>query len=487
MAAITLDSIPIVDRPIGKKMVIACDGTWQNSDAGPDEAKDAIITSQIVSNVPRIVRALNHKDEHGIPQIVYYQRGIGADGDLQDSIQSGITGQDISEHIREAYAFVANNFDPISQKDLMDPKVPMDQIVVLGFSRGAYTARCIASLISDVGLLTKIGMESFWGIFKDWMMQNVPGRQSEWFESVYGKKIAFSDPAYRKQLIDDKLTRWGMPIRACCVFDTVGSLGIPLPFDSKNVKPYSFVNTKVAQSIQFAFHALAIDEKRHFFTPTLWEWPEKPNRLQKLKQVWFPGCHSNIGGSYPDAGISNISLAWMISQLEDNDKGILSFNPDYLDWVQDSNIAYYNKQTPKEVRPWGFGKLYNSSEVTDIKTLAISLLPIVRTPGAYTEVDPQSGLGGKIPLKQPNEFVHRCVRVRIDGGGLGEEEHGVYKPEALKDYTIVESPQVKAEKDHSAVSSGVVWQAKDGRSLPEDTLGATEIRLLKRYVGLVKG
>lgn len=198
----------------------------------------------------------------------------------------------------------------------------------------------------------------------------------------------------------------------------------------------------------------------------------------------------------------------MISQLEDNDKGILSFNPDYLDWVQDSNIAYYNKQTPKEVRPWGFGKLYNSSEVTDIKTLAISLLPIVRTPGAYTEVDPQSGLGGKIPLKQPNEFVHRCVRVRIDGGGLGEEEHGdktkttnklidlakkkfhltgVYKPEALKDYTIVESPQVKAEKDHSAVSSGVVWQAKDGRSLPEDTLGATEIRLLKRYVGLVKG
>lgn len=153
---------------------------------------------------------------------MYYQRGIGADGDLQDSIQSGITGQDISEHIREAYAFVANNFDPISQKDLMDPKVPMDQIVVLGFSRGAYTARCIASLISDVGLLTKIGMESFWGIFKDWMMQNVPGRQSEWFESVYGKKIAFSDPAYRKQLIDDKLTRWGMPIRACCVFDTVG-------------------------------------------------------------------------------------------------------------------------------------------------------------------------------------------------------------------------------------------------------------------------
>lgn len=89
-----------------------------------------------------------------------------------------------------------------------------------------------------------------------------------------------------------------------------GSLGIPLPFERENVKPYSFVNTKVAQSIQYAFQALAIDEKRHYFTPTLWEWPDVPNRLVVLKQCWFPGCHSNIGGSYEDAGIANITLAW---------------------------------------------------------------------------------------------------------------------------------------------------------------------------------
>jgi hypothetical protein len=281
-----------------------------------------------------------------------------------------------------------------------------------------------------------------------------------------------------------------------------------LPFETKNVKPYSFVNTKVAQSIQFAFHALAIDEKRHFFTPTLWEWPDKPNRLQKLKQTWFPGCHSNIGGSYPDAGISNISLAWMISQLEDNDNGILSFSPSYLDWVQDDNIAWYNKQAPKQVRPWGFGKLYNSSEVTSLTTFATSLLPIVRSPGEYTEVSDKTGNASKTPLNRPEEYIHRCVRVRIDGGGLGQEEHGdktktnklldlakktlhltgVYQPDALKDYVCVESPQVKSEKDHSAVSSGVVWRAKDGsgRELPEDTLGATEIRLMKRSVNMMR-
>jgi hypothetical protein len=289
-----------------------------------------------------------------------------------------------------------------------------------------------------------------------------------------------------------------MPIRACCVFDTVGSLGIPLPFNKKNVKPYSFVNTKVAQGIQFAFHALAIDEKRHFFTPTLWEWPDQPNRLRVLKQCWFPGCHSNIGGSYADSGISNISLAWMISQLEDHDNGILSFDPTYLDWVQDQNAAYYRKAN--QVRPWGFGELYDSSEVTSITTFAEALAPIVRTPGEYNEVSSDTGIQTDVPLKRTEEYVHRCVRVRIDGHGLGLEEHGsptklnklldfakktlhltgVYNPPALKDYQLIQTAAVKAEKDHSGGPSGVIWQGKNGRVLPEDTLGETELRLLKR-------
>jgi hypothetical protein len=199
----------------------------------------------------------------------------------------------------------------------------------------------------------------------------------------------------------------------------------------------------------------------------------------------------------------------MISQLEENDigengKGILSFDPHYLDWVQDNNTAFYNQQVPKQLRPWGFGKLYNSSEVTSLTSLATSLLPIVRTPGYYTEVSDQTGTAGDKQLNRPGECIHRCVRVRIDGGGLGQEEHsdqtktnklfdlakkalhltGVYNPEALKDFQCVESPQVKTETDHSAVSSGVVWRAKDGsgRELPEDTLGATEIRLLRRSI-----
>jgi len=88
-----------------------------------------------------------------------------------DKYLSGMTGGDLSEHVREAYAFLANNYDPETQKDLEDISKPIDDIVLLGFSRGAFTARAIASLVSDVGLLTRIGMESFWGIFGDWMKQ----------------------------------------------------------------------------------------------------------------------------------------------------------------------------------------------------------------------------------------------------------------------------------------------------------------------------
>ena len=98
------------------------------------------------------MRALNHRDQNGIPQIAFYQRGVGTDSDAEDKLVSGLSGDDISEHIREAYAFVANNFDPQTQEDLDDASKPIDEITILGFSRGAYTARCIATIITDIGL-----------------------------------------------------------------------------------------------------------------------------------------------------------------------------------------------------------------------------------------------------------------------------------------------------------------------------------------------
>jgi uncharacterized protein (DUF2235 family) len=106
--------------------------------------------------------------------------------------------------IREAYGMLANNFNPERHDDLERGAGPVDEIVLLGFSRGAFTARAITSLITDVGLLTKIGMEDFWGIFQDWKNQDIPAHKSEWFKKKFpsfGKDVAFTDPEYRNKLI----------------------------------------------------------------------------------------------------------------------------------------------------------------------------------------------------------------------------------------------------------------------------------------------
>ncbi|KAG0648702.1 hypothetical protein D0Z07_4902 [Hyphodiscus hymeniophilus] len=319
------------------------------------------------------------------------------------------------------------------------------------------------------------------------------------------------------------MTRWGLKIRALGVWDTLivvtGALGIPVDWEKKNVKEFSFVNTKVARHVQHAFQALALDEHRRLFTPTLWEQPNGAHHLKKLKQCWFPGVHSNIGGSYPDAGLSNITLAWMISQLEDSDGGILAFNHEYLDQVQDWNMQGYTKRD-EPIRSWGMGRIYDSASPNSVLTAAQGINPILRTPGEYCQIDLKTGLQDKNrPLLNTNEYIHRCVRVRWENGGLATEDDppnatakvintvtdgvmkfkekflhtdippprdpkpaGLYQSPALANYQLQVSKSVRIEINYpNPTPEDVYWRAKERNGgLPEDQLGRTEMRLLTR-------
>lgn len=132
-------------------------GTWVNSDE----------SASIPSNVTRLCRALNTNTPTSPitsrykTQIIYYHRGIGTGSSLESKYIGGGTGNELSEHARECYGFLCNNYQP------------GDEIFLFGFSRGAYTARAISTLINDVGLLTAMGMEWFYEIFEDWKNQNV--------------------------------------------------------------------------------------------------------------------------------------------------------------------------------------------------------------------------------------------------------------------------------------------------------------------------
>ena len=128
-------------------------GTWLNSDDGYNEKEHFVANP---SNVSRFARALSSEGKDGILQIVYYQVGVGSTDTVFDRLSGGITGEGLDEHIREAYAFIAQNWRP------------GDEIFLLGFSRGAFTARSIAGMISTVGILTRSGMTHFYRIFTDY-------------------------------------------------------------------------------------------------------------------------------------------------------------------------------------------------------------------------------------------------------------------------------------------------------------------------------
>lgn len=283
-----------------KRIIICCDGTWNEPGKHP-------------TNVQRIFEAISPKGkiniddvEHEIDQISFYIQGVGTAG-LMDKYLGGFTGQGIDDNIIEAYKFLIGNY------------CPGDQIYLFGFSRGAYTARSLAGLIRNCGILkpTKFNhLREAYDMYRH--SKNHPESENM---IDYRRRFALSDE---------------VPIRFIGVWDTVGALGIPARLALRsNMKKYQFHDVKLSSKVEFAYHALAIDERRSPFKPTLWELSDTvkkdPNHKQVLEQVWFPGVHSDIGGGYPEKGLCFISLLWLLEKAEATGLG---FNPVYKRWIK---------------------------------------------------------------------------------------------------------------------------------------------------------
>ena len=329
-------------RGMFKRLIVACDGTWLNSDDGEKNGEIAI-----PSNVTRISRAIKSVSQDGIPQIVNYTSGVGTAGGPLYKLVSGTTGKGLPENVREAYAFLANNYHH------------GDEIFLIGFSRGAFTARSIGGLISEIGLLTKKGLNDLPEVYEDCQHRRDPNYVPRHPDIPFPRKPSASDPRYAEELERRGLTRLDIPIKAIAVWDTVGSLGIPrigllqrAGLQGKQSRATAFYDTKLSDCVENAFQALALDENRSSFSPALWEKPE--GNQTTLRQVWFPGVHANVGGGYDDMQLANITLAWMMSQLEP----FLEMRDDYL-FEQDALNEDYYKEVGKGIRPWSFGKIYN--------------------------------------------------------------------------------------------------------------------------------
>lgn len=155
----------------------------------------------------------------------------------------------------------------------------------------------------------------------------------------------------------------------------VGSLGIPalgfLP--APKHQEFSFFDTRVSDNVEHAFHALALDEHRKPFSPSIWEHPGPQSKLKVLKQVWFPGVHSNVGGSYDDTNLADISLAWMMEQLSP----FLDFSSDYLEHINKQNNDFYKGQG-KTPRHWVSETSFHPSWLSHATTLPYLYISIIR-------------------------------------------------------------------------------------------------------------
>jgi hypothetical protein len=283
-----------------KRIVICYDGTW-NTLADPTA----------VTNVVRVGQAVKATDEKNRSQIVYYNTGVGSGGPL-DRFLGGVFGMGVRSNVKRGLAFLALNW------------VEGDEVYIFGFSRGAYTARALAGVITAIRGIPR--QEYFHRLEDIWNFYRLSPRER------------YSDEARSKYDIDKMVLELptSTPLVKClAVWDTVGSYGIPsglgLSGLARKLTSWTrgFHDNMVHPRIEVALQALAIDERRPAFSPTTWvgDSTEHPDR-QHIEQVWFAGVHSNVGGGYLRSGLSDLALIWMMARVEALTK--LRFSEDYI-------------------------------------------------------------------------------------------------------------------------------------------------------------
>ena len=311
-------------------------------------------------------------------------------------------------------------------------------------------------------------------VFDDWEHRYDRNYVSSYLDLPFANKPSAADEGYRQGLQELGLTRLGVKIKAIGVFETVGSLGIPripilerLHIQNRRIKEYIFYDTTLDPCVENAFQALALDEQRTAFNPALWEKPVKGETI--LRQVWFPGVHSNIGGGYHDQELANITLAWMMAQLEQ----FLDFHPDYIKDQHRLTVEYY-RDTDQQSRKWSFGEILNS-----YKGLFSLAGKTIRTPGAYMRVDSETGRQTQKALRDTNEYIHPSVRSRSYLDAPGVEDKGLYYCRAMDGYKLKMTGN--RPEDNMPLA---VWESRERKKggprkvLRESPLWDTERKLL---------
>lgn len=322
-----------------KHIAIFCDGTWQN------------FGQQHPTNVARLARGTLRRSGAGDVQVIRYDDGIGVGNGTVDQLSAlvgGAFGKGLDYKLARAFEFLCLNYEV------------GDRIYLFGFSRGAYTVRSLAGL-----------MRQFWILRAD-AADKVPeaidlyrarpeakpaktydARNAAWIAEVAHFHKLWSHPV-SDAFVGDKAYDPGDPeslvpadpatcawIQYMGVWDTVGSLGIPakLPFADLIDDKYQFHDLELSRFVRSARHAVALDERRETFIPSLWTNVDplndnahangRPYGARPYQQQWFPGVHGAVGGG----GASIVSLAPLLWIAEGAARAGLALDPKQMAWL----------------------------------------------------------------------------------------------------------------------------------------------------------
>lgn len=286
---------------MSKRIVVCADGTWNRPEA--DIKKD------FPTNVLRFARSVRPKAGDGTEQQVFYDWGVGS---YYDSFGGGITGRGVHKNIMDGYRYIVQNYSE------------GDEIFLFGFSRGAYTVRSLCGLINNCGILRRPNahrVQQAFNLYKKSGGANKPdGENSIEFRELYSHE--------------------SRDIKFVGVWDTVGAMGIPISFLGLFEDRDEFYDTKLGSNVKVARHALAIDEIRSDFEPTIWV----PRPGINIKQTWFSGVHGDVGGGYkPDKNgvvASTVPLSWISDEATAFG---LEFEPFWISAPDSDDIPKLNK------------------------------------------------------------------------------------------------------------------------------------------------
>jgi uncharacterized protein (DUF2235 family) len=436
-----------VVRVMSKHIVICCDGTGNE-------------ISENISNVLKFYRVLRKTGKTAQPQVVFYDPGVGTLAKpnpwtkFQQDTKANlglVTGYGLDDNVLHAYEFLIDHYEE------------GDQIYLFGFSRGAHTVRVLAGLIHMTGLLAPYQKNLAGAALTAYKQAGVDYKKrtgkaiekqtSEPINIQTGPRIDDEEEPAEPMFREDRARQFARIVSAreptikfIGVWDTVASVIVPRPD-----KLYTFALEKlpfieINPSVAIFRQAIAIDERRRMFRLSRWDDPQNfmtnryyrppqgKEKWQDIKQVWFAGVHSDVGGSYPEdeSGLSQFSLIWMIDEAT---KAGLAVNPDTV-----NHLAW---GIPRKGSPFTYAKPDVMSAPHDSMTGGWRVLEWLPKAVKYRDWTKRNSLFGHyIPASEPrtipeNAFIHESVVQRMEQGmKKGWVKKGMQKNPKMEQVTV---------------------------------------------------